>query len=260
MAVVAAGPDELSGATDDDAGGSAGAAVQRAVHAGADMVELVGAARSGARSGPLRHAGELALLVATLVERHPGLIVAVSTADPRAARLACAAGAGLVNDMTGELGPAVAEAAAEYGTGIICGYPAHGSHPGRSRHPDVVDTVAGHLSRRAEALAERGVPRHNLLIDPRHDQRTDPGQALDLLRGSGRLVATGWPVVATLTGSSFIGDALGIDPGRERPGTIAATVTAATAGIQVFRAHDVGLTRAALDMVDSVTGNQPAHP
>jgi len=78
-----------------------------------------------------------------------------------------------------------------------------------------------------------------------------------LIRRSGELVATGWPVLMALSRKDFVGETLGLPPSERLEGTLAATALAAAAGCAVFRTHDVVATRRVLDMVASINGERP---
>ena len=78
-----------------------------------------------------------------------------------------------------------------------------------------------------------------------------------MTRRLGELVATGWPVLVSLSNKDFVGETLGLPVGERLTGTLAATAVSAMAGARVFRAHDVLETRQVLDMVWSIAGRRP---
>ena len=71
------------------------------------------------------------------------------------------------------------------------------------------------------------------------------------------LVATGWPVLVSLSHKDFVGETLDLPIGERLTGTLAATAVTAWLGARVFRAHEVAETRQVLDMVASIRGSRP---
>lgn len=235
MAIVTRGTDSCSdrGVTYPDQ--VAMAAVDRAVHEGADIVDL-GAAEDTRRVAPF---------VAAVRERYPQLAISVHIWRPEVARPLLDAGADILNWADADL--ALAEVAAERECGVVCRYTGRASWRTRVTGTDVVRDVIDDLTAQAARLVGLGVPREAILIDPTHDVGTDIGYGLELLRRSDDLVATGWPVLITLSTKGFIG----VD------GILAATAIAAWARIRVFRVHQVRQTRRVLEMVASIAGTRP---
>jgi dihydropteroate synthase len=111
------------------------------------------------------------------------------------------------------------------------------------------------------ALAERavslGVRRESVLIDPAHDFDKNTWHSLELTRRLDEMVATGWPVLVSLSHKDFVGETLDRSIDGRLVGTLAATAVSAWQGARVFRVHDVAETRQALDMVASIRGTRP---
>jgi dihydropteroate synthase len=128
--------------------------------------------------------------------------------------------------------------------------------PHRPSYDDVVasaieDTVA--LAERALSL---GVGRSSILIDPAHDFDKNTWHSLELTRRLDEMVATGWPVLVSLSNKDFVGEALGRPVGERVAGTLGATAVSAWQGARVFRVHQVAETRDVLDMVATIRGTR----
>ena len=106
-------------------------------------------------------------------------------------------------------------------------------------------------------MASAGIPRAGILIDPTHDFGKNTWHGLELLRRTGELVDTGWPVLMALSNKDFVGETLDVGVHERLEGTLAATAVAALAGAAVFRAHQVRPTRRVLEMVASIQGIRP---
>src|SRR4029453_952724 len=111
------------------------------------------------------------------------------------------------------------------------------------------------------ALTERalaaGVSRDRILIDPAHDFGKNTWHSLEVTRRLEEMVATGWPVLVSLSNKDFVGEALDVPLEERLAGTLAATSVCAWLGARVFRAHQVRETRNVLDMVASIRGDRP---
>ncbi|EUA13108.1 pterin binding enzyme family protein [Mycobacterium kansasii 732] len=132
MAIVNRTPDSFydKGATFSD--GAAREAVHRAIDEGADVIDV-----GGVKAGPGEDVDadtEIARLlpfVEWLRGAYPNKLISVDTWRAEVARLACAAGADLINDTWGGIDPAIPGVAAEFGAGLVC------AHTGeRCRAPD----------------------------------------------------------------------------------------------------------------------------
>ena len=135
--------------------------------------------------------------------------------------------------------------------------PARDSHRTARRTPTwcasaIEDTVA--LAERALAA---GVARESLLIDPAHDFEKTTWHSLEITRRLDEMVATGWPVLVSLSNKDFVGETLGLPTDQRLTGTLAATAVSAWHGARVYRAHEVAETRQVLDMVASIRGDRP---
>ena len=262
MAIVNRTPDSFydKGATFADA--AAKDAVDRAVAAGADIVDI-GGVKAG--EGPEVDVDEeihrVVPFVAEVRRRHPDIVISVDTWRHEVGRRACEAGADLLNDTWAGEDPKLVEIAAEFGAGYVCShvggmpvrtdpYPAPTpERPFWPRYDDVVAEVIAELTAAAERTVAAGVPREGVLIDPTFDFGKSTRHGLELLRHFERLTATGWPVLVALSNKDLIGETLDVEAHDRLAGTLAATAIAAHAGAAVFRAHNIRETREVLETV-----------
>jgi dihydropteroate synthase len=108
----------------------------------------------------------------------------------------------------------------------------------------------------AATAVAAGVPRESVLIDPGHDFGKNTWHSLELTRRLDELVATGWPVLVSLSNKDFVGETLDRPVPERLTGTLATTAVSAWLGARVFRAHNVRETREVLDMVASIRGDR----
>ncbi|MQA84328.1 MAG: dihydropteroate synthase [Streptosporangiales bacterium] len=253
MAVVNRTPDSFydRGRTYDF--GAALAAIDVAIEAGADIIDI-----GGVKAGPgepvdaEEEVRRVAGLVAAARERHPEVVLSVDTWRGEVAEVVAEAGADLINDTWGGVDPNLAEVAAASGMGLVCAHA--GGLPPRTRlHRVAYDDVVADVIRTTTALAERaaalGVRRDGILVDPAHDFGKNTRHSLQVTRRLDELVATGWPVLVSVSNKDFIGETLALPVDRRAAGTLACLAVSAWLGARVFRVHDVPGARRALDLV-----------
>jgi len=261
MAIVNRTPDSFydQGSTFDD--GPALDAVDRAVDEGADLVDIGGVkAGPGAEVDAAEEIRRTAGFVASVRERHPDLVISVDTWRHEVGRLCCEAGADVLNDAWGGTDPALAEVAAAFDVALVCthaGGLAPRTRPHRVAYDDVVADILSRTVSEAERAVRLGVDRTSVLVDPGHDFGKNTWQSLEATRRLPELVATGWPVLVSLSNKDFVGETLDRPVGDRLTGTLATTAVSAWLGARVFRAHNVRETRETLDMVASIRGTRP---
>ena len=188
------------------------------------------------------------------------MVVSVDTWRAEVARVLTAEGADLLNDTWGGVEEDLAAVAADTGAGLVCAH-AGGQRPRTRPHRVAYGDVLADVVRTVTGLADRavrlGVRRDGVLVDPAHDFGKNTRHSLEVTRRLGELVATGWPVLVSLSRKDFVGETLDLPPDDRLEGTLAATAVSAWLGARVFRAHDVAATRRVLDTVASIRGSRP---
>ena len=232
--------------------------VDEVVAEGADIVDIGGVkAAPGTEVDVAEEIERTAPFVAEVRERHPDLIISVDTWRHEVGREVCQAGADLLNDAWGGADPKLAEVAAEYGVGLVCTH-AGGLRPRTRPHRVAYRDVVADVIERTTALARRavevGVDPQRVLIDPGHDFAKNTWHSLEVTRRLHELVATGWPVLVSLSNKDFVGESLGLPVEKRMYGTLAVSALCAWQGARVFRAHNVAPTRQVVDMVAVTRG------
>ncbi|MFP5255877.1 MAG: dihydropteroate synthase [Acidimicrobiia bacterium] len=247
MAIVNASPESFSGDGDLEREDQVDAAVA-GWEAGALVVD-VGGQSANTKSPELDVDEEIRRvvpLVAAIRARHQGLI-SVDTYKPAVAHAALAAGADIVNDVSGLLDPALAAVVAEHDAGYVLMHTV-----GRPKtkvldpdlYEDVVDAVLAFFEERLAVLAEAGVSPEQVLLDPGLDFGKTPRQSLDLVARAAEVRAgTDRPLLWAISRKDFIGALAGALPRERDPGTLAAAAALADAAPgSVLRVHDVAGT------------------
>ncbi|MFD5627248.1 MULTISPECIES: dihydropteroate synthase [unclassified Streptomyces] len=235
--------------------------VEQAVSEGAAIIDI-----GGVKAGPGdevtadEEARRTVGFVAEVRRRFPDVIISVDTWRHEVAEAVCEVGADVLNDAWGGVDPRLAEVAARFGVGLVCTH-AGGAEPRTRPHRVTYDDVMADILGVTVGLAERavslGVPRQSVMIDPGHDFGKNTRHSLEATRRLGEMVATGWPVLVSLSNKDFVGETLD-KPVKERVvGTLATTAVSAWLGAQVYRVHEVAETRQVLDMVAAIAGHRP---
>ena len=235
------------------------AAAERAVAEGADWVDI-----GGVKAGPgpaVDEAEELdrVLPLVAAVRERTDAVVSVDTFRATVARRALAAGADVVNDPSGLRDPAVAEAAAEAGAGLIVmhtGGPPR-TRPHRAAYDDVVAEVRAFLLDRAALARRHGVPAERLVIDPGHDFHKNTFHSLELTRRLEELTGLGYPLLVACSNKDFIGETLDLPLDERLEGSLAAAVVSVLKGADLVRVHQVGPTVRAVRMTEAILGRRP---
>jgi len=243
MGVVNASPDSFSDAGRYTTLGQRLQLAAELLASGADILDIGGESASTDR--PAVAVEREIELVAPLVERAAGelgALVSVDTYKPQVARAAIAAGACIVNDVSGLRDPELAGICAEAGAALVVMH-TRAAPKQRLQRPDlygdvVAETIA-FLRERVELARAQGVPAERLIVDPGPDFAKTPAQTVELLAALPRLHELGLPLLMAISRKDFIG-ALTARPPRERgAGTLAALAHGVDCGAHIFRVHDV---------------------
>ncbi|MFC7308322.1 dihydropteroate synthase [Streptomyces monticola] len=235
------------------------------VSEGADLVDVGG---ESTRPGASRvdEAEELRRVVPVVRGlASEGVTVSVDTMRARVAEQALAAGAVLVNDVSGGLAdPAMIPTVAAAGAPFVVMHWRGFSEDMNSRavYEDVLAEVVAELHARVEAVVAGGVAPERIVVDPGLGFAKQADHDLTLLAGMKELRSLGRPVLVAASRKRFLGRVLaGPDaappPARERDAaTAAVSAIAAHEGAWAVRVHEVRATADAVRVARAVEGAQ----
>jgi dihydropteroate synthase len=228
---------------------------RRLVADGADLVDVGGeSTRPGAtRPSPQEELDRVMPVVSVLAQE--GVVVSVDTMRASVAEETVAAGAALVNDVSGgraddDMLPLVARLETPY---VVMHWRAHSREMERhTAYGAVVDDVIRELREQLEAARLAGVRPERIAVDPGIGFSKTADQNWDVLGGMARLHELGHPLLIATSRKRFLGSLLADGSGELRPpelredATTATSALAAVAGAWCIRTH---LPRPTLDAV-----------
>ena len=251
-------------------------AITHALHlldSGADILDL------GAESTrPGSHAGHpAAALVSAAQEQHrllpvlegilrarPSAILSIDTYKAATARAALAAGAAILNDVSGfHWDTEMPSVCAHARCGVVLmhtrgrpdQWPTQAPLPPEALLPNILDGLSSSLALASQA----GIHPSAIVLDPGYGFGKRLDENFSLLRRQPQLLALGHPLLVGLSRKSFLTHALqqAAIPGTASPNaredaSIAALTAAILAGASIVRVHQPGPARAAAAIADAI--------
>jgi dihydropteroate synthase len=217
---------------------------------GAHVIDVGGeSTRPGAPEVPAAVEMARTVRLVEAIAKRMDVPLSIDTRKAEVAEAALAAGASIVNDVSGlRHDPALADVAARAGAGVVLGH-LRGTPQTMQQDPhfdDVLEEVAAELRESVARARAAGVPAASIAVDPGigFGKRLEDNLAL-LARPQALRARVGAPVLVGPSRKSFL-EALTGDPVGERDrATLAACAVAVFAGADAVRVHDVaGAVRA----------------
>jgi dihydropteroate synthase len=264
MGIVNATPDSFSDAGLHPTLDSRVALALELEAAGARLIDVGG--ESGVTNRPAVEASEEIERVVPLVQRlasESGAIVSVDTYKPAVAAAAIAAGASIVNDVSGLRDPELADVCAQTGAALVVMHtlaaPKQRLHDD-ALYDDILDEVMRFLDERLELARSRGVADEQLIVDPGPDFAKTPAQTVELLRGAARLHEFGRPVLLAISRKDFVGALTSRSPRDRGAGTLAALAHGMDLGAHIVRVHDVAAAADFITVLATLRGQRDVAP
>jgi dihydropteroate synthase len=229
---------------------------------GADIIDIGGeSTRPG--SNPVSEQDQISRIVpviSALREKiSDSIMISVDTTRSKVAEASVEAGASIVNDISSGLNdPAMLPMVSRLGVGIVL---MHMQGKPRTmqinpQYSDVVSDVKLFLNSRAKEAFNYGIDPNKIIIDPGIGFGKTKAHNLELLSNLRSIVDLGYPVLLGASRKRFMGSICKETNPEELLGaTLATTVHALSAGVKVFRVHDVKANRQAIDVMASISAD-----
>jgi dihydropteroate synthase len=240
------------------------AAVEHGFRLAAEGAEIldVGGESTRPYSQPVEAAEELrrVLPVVQALCEQTGLPVSIDTSKASVAREAVAAGAEIINDITGLRGdPEMIPLARDTGA-AVCAMHVQGTPQTMQDHPtygDVVQEIYDYLAERRDALIAADIAAERIALDPGIGFGKTHEHNLTLLAACHRFHGLGCPLLVGHSRKGFIGKVLRSREADRTYGTIGVALALASQGVQIVRVHDVRPVREALLLYQASGGLEP---
>lgn len=226
------------------------------VEDGADIVD-VGGESTRPHAEPISPDEERARVI-PVIERlaaaHPGLAISIDTRKPEVAEAALAAGACIVNDVSGGRSEGMFEVVRQADAGMVLmhmlGDPK--TMQDNPHYEDVVAEVHEYLNGRIEAAEWAGIRPEALAIDPGIGFGKNLEHNLALIRRIDALRDLGRPILVGPSRKRFIGAILDLPEDQRVEGTAGAVAWLIGRGANIVRVHDVRQIVRVARVVDAI--------
>ncbi len=240
----------------------------RMVEEGADLIDVGGEStrpQTAVAVAADEECRRVLPVVRALADRFPTIAISVDTSKSAVARAALEAGAHIVNDVSAmRLDSAMGAVVAEAGAGVVLMHSrgdvsSMGTYEHAEYSGDPLDAVTLELRVALHRAREAGVVDAAIVLDPGIGFAKRTAHSLRVLAGLGQVLSLGFPVMVGVSRKRFIGELSGVaHPAARMAGSVGAAVVALTRGASIFRVHDVGATREALDVAAAILASPAA--
>ena len=265
MAVLNITPDSFSDGGEFFSLDSAIAHAEQMIVEGADLIDIGGeSTRPGSAFVTEEEELQRVIPVIERLAAKSPVPISIDTTKSSVARAAIAAGAEIVNDISGlRFDPSIADEAAKAKAGLVLMH-SRGTPKTMQQLPpvdEIVSEVIGELRNSVLVAEERGVARDRIAIDPGIGFGKTLEQNVELIAKLNQLVIAfaEFPIMIGTSRKSFLGKLLNGAPADQRlHGTIASVVASVLNGAHIVRVHDVNAAVEAVRVADAVrlAGNQ----
>lgn len=234
---------------------SAVAQASRMTAEGAHIIDIGGeSTRPGAAPVSAEEEQSRVLPVIKRVAETSDAIISVDTYRAETAELALEDGAHIVNDVWGlQKDPRLAKLAAGAGAGLVI------MHTGRERAKlsDVIDDQYVFLKDSVEIARSAGVGDNQIVLDPGFGFAKDKDENLALMARFEELAGLDFPLLAGTSRKRFVGAVTGRDGDDRDWATAATSAMLRMKGASIVRVHNVALNADAVAMADAVLNSDP---
>jgi dihydropteroate synthase len=216
------------------------------IEEGVDIIDIGGeSTRPGAERVSV--AEEQSRILAVITElSNRGVEISVDTMRASTAKLAVAAGAAIVNDVSGgaadpDMFSTVASLGCKY---TLMHWRGHSKDMNSLAHyDDVVKEVIEEITISLDKALAAGIKRENIVLDPGLGFAKDPEHNWEILNRIDEFIALGYPVLIGHSRKRFIG---GDNPDQRESGTLEISKSLVGKGIWAVRVHSVAAHVAAV--------------
>lgn len=262
MGILNVTPDSFSDGGEFQQASSAVAQAEKMISDGADLIDIGGqSTRPGAVQISLAEELSRVIPVITAIRQHNDssfthIPISVDTTRAEVAEAAIAAGADLINDISGgtfdaQMLPTAAKLDVPIVLMHIRGTPQ--TMQTLTDYQDLLGEIKAFFGEQIDKAIACGIKKSNLIIDPGIGFAKDALQNIELIQRLDQLKTLGVPILVGASRKSFIGKLTGhTDPKDRVWGTAAACCGAISLGADLIRVHDVAPMRDVVKVADAI--------
>jgi dihydropteroate synthase len=230
---------------------------EKMIAAGADILDIGGqSTRPGAVTISLAEELERTIPLIQQIRSHSPIPISIDTTRSEVAQAAIAAGADLVNDVSGgtfdaEMLATIAQLQVPVILMHLRGTPA--TMQQLTHYQDLIGEIISFFQQQIQTALSLGIAPHRIILDPGIGFAKTAEQSLELLQQLGQFRELGFPLLVGPSRKSFIGHILQQpDPQKRIWGTAAACCAAIAGGADILRVHDVTEMTQVCQMADAI--------
>jgi dihydropteroate synthase len=227
------------------------------IAAGADLLDIGGqSTRPGAFTISLAEELERTIPLIQQIRSHSPIPISIDTNRSEVAKAAIAAGADLVNDVSGgtfdaEMLATIAQLQVPVILMHLRGTPA--TMQQFTHYQDLIGEIISFFQQQIQTALSLGIAPHRIILDPGIGFAKTAEQSLELLQQLGQFRELGFPLLVGPSRKSFIGHILQQpDPQKRIWGTAATCCAAISGGADILRVHDVTEMTQVCQMADAI--------
>ena len=228
---------------------------------GADIIDVGGeSTRPGAEKVTVVEERERVLPVIKALRREfPKLPISIDTCKAEVAEAAMAAGADLINDISGfNFDPEMAEVAAET-KAYCCLMHIQGTPEAMQKNPvyeDLFAEISAYFEKSIARALGAGVEKDKIILDPGIGFGKTLEHNLLILKYLAEFTGFGLPLLLGTSRKSFISKLTGAEVDERLPASLATVAQGLTNGANIVRVHDVAATKQVLTVIDAINHSQ----
>ena len=227
------------------------------VKEGAQIIDVGGmSTRPGSLPVGLEEEVERIIPIIEYISKNYDILVSADTYRSEAASRAIAAGAHIINDISGfSMDSNMVKVIAEGDVSVVVMH-IKGTPENMQKNPayeDVVDEIYDYLEDKTGIAIDSGIKHGKIIIDPGIGFGKTLEHNLEILNKVYEFRMLGYPVLIGASRKSFIGNILDLPAEERLEGSLAAAVCLVINGINILRVHDVAETIRALKITKRIT-------
>lgn len=229
------------------------------VEEGADILDIGGeSTRPGSEFVTDTEELKRVIPVITELAARVSVPISIDTTKSQVAAEALAAGATIVNDISGlTFDPKIIDVCAEHACGVIAMH-IQGTPKTMQLAPhydDAVSDIRSWLIQRCDELESRGISRERIVVDPGIGFGKTAQHNLEILSNVAAFRNFGRPVLIGHSRKGFLKKLLNRDVDERLAGTIGVSLALAQQHVDILRVHDVRAVRDALQAFQQILKN-----